>query len=498
MISLSLRFIAGRYHATPWGRHVNEGVPEWPPSPWRLLRALVATWKRTLPDVPGERVARLLTALADPPEMLLPPAAPAHSRHYMPWFKKGPDDRTLIFDTFVAVDRTTPVILAWPQAALSADDLTLLEQLITRLPYLGRAESWCEGRLTHPPGQANCIPLGDDAAVPANSEPVQVLVPAPAEPAALLESLQIETGDVRDRQRRLEPPGSRRVLYAREALALAAHLPRRSMMGTGPVVHAARYALDGKPLPRLIDAVDVGDLARRAAMSQYGRSSRQPMSPQFMGRQTDGALLRDHRHAFYLPTDENGDGRIDHLTVYAPSGLESLERAALGQMQLRWGAGESGRSREGVRLLLLGFLGKDDLPAHSPVFGPDTIWDSLTPYVLPRYPKTYRTGAPKPNQRGEQMDGPEDQVRREWTLRRAQDPSLPELLAVQRLDRCHLKGTTLRWLQFRRWRSRGGGATSGFAFGLRLQFAGPLEGPVVLGYGCHYGLGQFRPARLWS
>lgn len=53
MIAISLTFPAGRYHATPWDRHVNEGAVEWPPSPWRLLRSLVAVWKRTLPDAPS-------------------------------------------------------------------------------------------------------------------------------------------------------------------------------------------------------------------------------------------------------------------------------------------------------------------------------------------------------------------------------------------------------------------------------------------------------------
>ena len=42
MPTLQLRFPGGRYHATPWGHHVNEGLIEWPPSPWRLLRALIA------------------------------------------------------------------------------------------------------------------------------------------------------------------------------------------------------------------------------------------------------------------------------------------------------------------------------------------------------------------------------------------------------------------------------------------------------------------------
>ena len=59
-VIIKLTFPAGRYHATPWGRHVNEGVPEWPPSPWRLLRALVAVWKRTCPDLSEVQVRRIL------------------------------------------------------------------------------------------------------------------------------------------------------------------------------------------------------------------------------------------------------------------------------------------------------------------------------------------------------------------------------------------------------------------------------------------------------
>src|SRR5579875_3886216 len=105
-VIIKLTFPAGRYHATPWGRHVNEGVPEWPPSPWRLLRALVAVWRRTCPeDFSEAQVRRILGTLVEPPHFRLPPYRVAHTRHYMPWEKKGPADRTLVFDTFVAVER---------------------------------------------------------------------------------------------------------------------------------------------------------------------------------------------------------------------------------------------------------------------------------------------------------------------------------------------------------------------------------------------------------
>ncbi|MDQ3151354.1 MAG: type I-U CRISPR-associated protein Cas5/Cas6, partial [Actinomycetota bacterium] len=49
--TLVLTFPRGRYRATPWGRHVNEGAVELPPSPWRLLRALYATWRTRAPEL---------------------------------------------------------------------------------------------------------------------------------------------------------------------------------------------------------------------------------------------------------------------------------------------------------------------------------------------------------------------------------------------------------------------------------------------------------------
>src|SRR5271165_3849406 len=119
VIAIAVSFPSGRYHATPWGRHVNEGAPEWPPSPWRLLRGLVATWKRKLSELPQLEVEAILKTLSMPPEFYLPSATAAHSRHYMPWFKKGPLDKTLVFDGFVAVPRESELAIIWPERELS-------------------------------------------------------------------------------------------------------------------------------------------------------------------------------------------------------------------------------------------------------------------------------------------------------------------------------------------------------------------------------------------
>ena len=86
MLAMSFQFDANRYHATQWGRHVNEGVPEWPPSPWRILRALVSVWQRTLPHLPHTEVVSILEQLAAPPSF---PSAGSHDSPHPPLYALG-------------------------------------------------------------------------------------------------------------------------------------------------------------------------------------------------------------------------------------------------------------------------------------------------------------------------------------------------------------------------------------------------------------------------
>ena len=102
---LEFRFPSRCCHATPLGYQVNEGTVEWPPSPWWILRAMVATWKRTLPGLAETDVKAVLQALATPPEFVLPPASTGHTRHYMPILEGSKITKTKVFDTFVAVPR---------------------------------------------------------------------------------------------------------------------------------------------------------------------------------------------------------------------------------------------------------------------------------------------------------------------------------------------------------------------------------------------------------
>lgn len=483
MVAISFRFLAGRFHATPWGQHVNEGQPEWPPSPWRLLRALVATWKRALPDLSEEQISSLIAKLACPPGFRLPRATLAHSRHYMPTIEGGRYKSTLVFDTFAALSPEDPVLAVWPDLSLDAGERETLAALLWALPYLGRAESWVEAALQEAPPEPNCCPLEPGVVIGDDLERVRVLAPDDGGEADLLEALMIGTGELRGKQKQTMPPRARWVEYARSRRALESDpLPRRSPRRP-PAFTVARYALDARPLPLLTDAVIVAHLARRGAMSQYGRLTARGKSAVLSGKSEQGLPREGHRHAHYLCTDEDGDGRIDHLTIWAEEGLAEQEQRALGALTKLF-------AREGepeIRLLLLGFATTLDAQGAMPhLVGPAREWRSLTPFVPLRHPKRHRDGRPKRDEQGRQIDGPEDQLLLE--LRRR---GLPAPASVEPLPRAMIQRRERRWLEFKQRRPGGNGAVFGHGMGFRLTFDEPVAGPLALGYGCHFGLGLF-------
>ena len=145
MIAIEMRFLTGKYHATPWGRQVNEGAVEWPPSPWRILRALLAVWHHKFPEVPEEHVQDLLQKLSVAPAYKLPKSAAGHTRHYMP---TANDAKTKVFDTFIVISRSEPLVICWPNLELSDGQQLLLTRLVAAMGYFGRAESWVEASVT--------------------------------------------------------------------------------------------------------------------------------------------------------------------------------------------------------------------------------------------------------------------------------------------------------------------------------------------------------------
>lgn len=492
MLALAFTFPAGRYHATPWDRHVNEGAIAWPPEPWRILRALIATWHHKLKHEGnhGEATLRgLVDSLAvDAPEYALPAASHSHTRHYMPQF--AANRTSLIFDAFTAVDRAEPLAVAWPNVELPDDQRVLLDDLLAVMGYLGRAESWVEAKRIDTAPAANCQP--GDHTIDADSgeikgEIVTLLAPLrPAEyqalrsrflvdkkaqkklgatlPETLLDALSVETSDLR-KLGWSQPPAARKVSYLRPLDALRPKPVAQPVRV--PDVKAVNFILIGKPLPRVEDSLRIGELMRIATLGQCKRAFGESNIPSiFSGH--DLPIGNRHRHAFYLPWDSNDDGKLDRILVYTPDGMSDVEQRALVKVQKLWE-----RSGAEWRLVLEG-SGTSDVAEK--LARPCTTWESLTPYLHPWHVK--------------KRLNIEDQIRRECRER-----GLPEPIAIEVIGEVDIgKGRKRRPIHFQRYRSRTG-LTQPDRVGQfrRLTFLEPVAGPLALGFGCHFGLGLFRP-----
>jgi CRISPR-associated protein Csb2 len=494
MLTLEFSFLTGRYHGTPWGRHVNEAAVDWPPDTWRLCRALTAIWYRKVDasEYPLQCLTGLLARLtAESPHYRLPEAVHFHTRHYMPG--KG-NDKPLVFDAFAQVGREAALLMHWPELDLPDEERDLLGILLERISYLGRAESWAESRVVPGiEGEYNCRPLlaaepdpgmeritlwqpqrPDEYAVFRNQalQDMEHRALKPQERKRLLKTLpeswhtalSLDTGELQAAGWSA-PPAARQHAYQRPVGILSATAKRtatrrRPRLATPPTT--ARFALYGNPLPRITEAVRVGELARLAAMGCARRLMGERLPASLSGH---GNLPgTNHRHAFYLPEDANGDGRIDHLLIHASGGFEPEACRTLAQLQKIW-------SRDGTEwtLLLEGLGGVTDIASTcSGLLSRDTRWVSVTPYLHPWYIR--------------RDYGLLDQLRKECAQR-----GLPRPLSIESMP-----DVRPRALEFRRHRSRQGlEQPDRRGCFLGIKFEEPVTGPLALGFGCHFGLGLF-------
>lgn len=458
--SLEIRFPWGRYHATPWGRAVNEGAPEWPPSPWRLLRALYSTWKTRAPHLQEGTVAELFNRLAAPPSFILPDFQEAHTRHFMPDIGFGKD---MAFDPFVVFERGAAIVVTWP-TDLPAQHRAALSELSELLPYLGRAESLCEARAVHGEIEADgqvCEPVNADGATESVlSPPVRVLV---SDNPLDFRSLTARTVDIRAAGY-LDPPATHWQPYVRPEVAKPGYSPR-PIWTKHPT--AVRWAISSPALPGRFAAVAMADVLRRACLGRYGRLFRGGASPVLSGKDPGGQPLSGHVHAHYVALDADGDGLLDHLVLWAPQGLGTRELQAAAAVDRLTGFAHV----PDFRPCRLGLEAFGDVRQVAPeLVGPASTWRTITPFAPARHAKrrvTWTTHV-------------EDQGREELRWRSLLAPEAVKLL----------RGP---WLSFRRHRVGEHLEDARRASGVEITFDRPVEGPIMLGALSHFGLGLFLP-----
>ncbi len=503
MPNIVFRFPAGRYHATPWGNHVNEGVVEWPPSPWRIVRALLATGFSKLGwHEPPAAARQLVEALASTlPEYRLPQAVASHTRHFMPTDSKRPEDKTKVFDAFAHVGKTAELAVVWP-VALSDAAARLLAELVPKLSYLGRAESIVQARL------ASDDELPDGVVCVANHvnrpgfEPVALLVPMTTEAYAVwlaeAEQPQASSGKATGAKGKsgafppdslaavlvdtsflqehgwTQPPGSRRVHYYRPPLSTA---PRRSVSQPHVIASAdtALLALAsdtrrGEVLPPRFRALPQSELLHMGLVSLLDDA----FCPELTGRDANRVRLEGNRHATIIPLDIDGDGHLDHILVHSPMGLGADAQRALRMIRRTYAKG--GATPLFVTLVGLGMREEFSRLGTKPVpeLAEASVWTSRTPFVPPRHLKARRHTL-------------EDQVQAELAAR-----GFPRAMRIDVLDRATLIARGFhRFVRARRDPLRSPPAMC--FFGLRIELERPASGPLSLGYAAHFGLGLMVP-----
>ena len=501
MPTLSIHFTGGHYHATPWDKAQNEGAVEWPPSPWRLLRALIATGYAKHPDwldgQPPTTAKALIKRLASClPSYKLPPTSGAHTRHYMPIVGKT----TLVLDArAVTGTQHAPVLVHWP-VDLPEEEQQLFDTLAAQLGYIGRAESWVECESVAPPpsrpagSEGWTVPHPENDPAPADCDQLTLIAATSSEsytewqsafpksktkkatPAAtLFDALQVETSWLQ-KHGWSAPPGSRLVVYDRpvaSAISIAPP-PRKSRPARAPVpfvlLALASSARSRSPMPMITRTLPQAELLHRAIASKIGRLDDSVIpAAELLGLDAERQPTKGHRHAHIFPLALlKSDTHIDHMLIWAPDGLSDVSQTvlrALRKTYMKGGVGE-------VEIRFAGSGSDADfkaIPALRPVLGESCTWESLTPLVLPRFRK--KNG----------HNTIEGQITKELTDRGFPAPASIEILQEKSIKLRH----------FIRIRRDGSQPPENYGYAIRLLFDTPVSGPISLGYASHFGLGLF-------
>ncbi len=500
-IVLRQEFPLGRFHATPWRVNpFDDPHGEWPPSPWRLVRAVTARWYQWARETGREldlvQLQRLQRALCRSTYAFhLPPDVGKGRplRHYHPTqFGWQPAEkkkagtrgygRSLVQDNYWCVPAESPV---WwfIQGDDWTDDLcAVLAHCLERMTYFGRAETLtrvCVVGTDDPvPPAPNCV-LVDERTAGA----VPVLTPL-AE--ATRDDIERTTDDPAAVQRTV-PPGAR-WLYAQRPPRPAARERRRTPQRR-PACNLVQFAIGWNVAPELRAIVRLtagfraavlrellrlktGDAA--ATWTRVGKDVRAAVAD-MVGKDPEGRPLRGHRHTEFLAWCEGG--QPTRLLVWRRSRpfdddeQEAILRAAAREMS--WAAAGAGVDAWKVRLVP---LAGDVAPPPGFDGKAAPVWESVTPYVPPRH--HLRRGEER---RGESVV---EQIRRELR-QRGMEPSVEvKVLGSPRWVSVHVPP-----------RQRHQRAFIGDRRGqmLRLRFATAVSGPVSLGHSSSFGLGLFRP-----
>ena len=477
-VIVQVGLLSGRYHAHPWGeaQHAMAG-PEWPPSPWRLLRGLAAAWfDASPPPTSAAERDELLQELgrAAPPSLWLPPVSFAEIPYYQPITASRKQIRVLHFDHFAVLSESAAGAFFCFEfkVDLSPRQQNSLRLLLARITYFGRAESRAHLSLVEDlPGNLTKVSAADGRLGPGDVRRRVLVTRKSFSPENLWSS---ESGRCHLVQRMIEegrkcPPNTEWVDYSLPAWLVRHQLAFDQIVASGREqrVAAVQFGLFRRVPIQFQELVRVAREIRDQAASRFKMETGE-ISRRLTGREVDGSIARGHQHAFWLPVPDRETTHIRKCTVWLPSNAGSFNQRELDALL-------------GIQRL----FSNDDYPiltvverVNETVSGlkASRAWKSLTPYLPPRH-----------SRRGRRDLEPSEQLRKTVEEITGASPMVRAMRGPRSLGRL----TTVRTHYYERdswnWTKR---AASWF----RLEFDAPITIPRPVGSDAHFGLGQFVPA----
>ena len=496
---LRQEFPLGRFHATPWRVNpFDDPHGEWPPSPWRLVRAVTARWRQWARETEQEpdvaKLEQLQAALCKSTYAFHLPAdarkgSPLRQYHptefgWRPAAKKKAGTRSygtsIVQDNYWCVPPESPVW--W---FIEGDDWTdelqeLLAQCLERTIYFGRAETLTRIRIA---GYCDDIPTPNCTLVDKRAAgAVPVLSPLSE---ATRDDIE-RTTDNPEAVKRTAPPGAQ-WLYAKRPPRPESR-ERRRVPAHRPDCHLVQLAIGWNVAPdpsaivrltsrfrgavlRELLRLKTGDAS--ATWTRVDKSIREAVAD-MAGKNANGEPLKGHRHTEFLAWCE--DDQPTRILIWrGPRAFDADEQEAIllaAARDVSWAAAGSDSEEWKVRLVP---LDREVPPPPGFDATASKVWESVTPYVPPRH--HLRGGKER------ERESIAEQISRELQRRGITESVEAELVGYPLWVSVHVprrESNKRAFIGHRRGQM------------IRLRFAAPVTGPIRLGHSSSFGLGLFR------
>jgi CRISPR-associated protein Csb2 len=488
MFALGVELLMGRAVMARWD---SREEPEWPPHPDRVFMALVAAWGENGESAQGRSSLEWLESLPAP-ALRVPEGASYRTRFtsYVPVndssspiskkdkpetplgslpFGRGRNARY-----FPAVAPTDPTFFLRWDVDIPDNLRPALEAVCGQVTYLGHSASpvriWVERDESRT--EPNLFPTDENA------------------------------------KHRLRVFGLGRTAYLLNRFAAGLRPLPALWSGYGPQTQVPpEQVIDGPFDPGLVVFRQIGgrkmslescgmiaEAIRNTLMSRFGEDPPEWLS----GHAPDGARSQQHRPA-YVPLGfvgrEHADGHLLGVAIALPAGFSQDALDTLFGLLAKHGEPVDDVAAVGMAFLRLRihnpildrFVGEMNLelderpPRQQPVtlrpdtwIGPADLWATVSPVVLPQFPRRRLT--------------PEDVI-----VQACEDAGFPRPINVRVSAAPSLTGVPHARSFFARTR-RNGQPPRPITHAV-IQFAQPVRGPVLIGAGRYMGFGACRPVR---